>query len=338
MSLTGIERLTQSFVRNISAFFALLMSVTGLLLLIACANVASLLLARSSARAQEFAIRMSIGAGRGRLVRKLIAESLLLSVLGTTAGLVLNYAMTRVLNGLDLPLPFPLQLSIEPDGRLIAYAVCTAFGAALIVGLLPAFRSTRSGPGALLKQEEHQVSGRRANLRNALVSGQIAVSVVVLILAALSIRNLLAAASLDPGFDLNQTVWAQMRLVPENYGSPEKVRAMASLTVERLQELPGMEAATVASFVPLNDHFLSRRPTVFTDHLPEGKRIEHWWNAIGPDYLRTMGIGMVAGREFTPADREGSARVIIVNEAFVREAFGTTNPIGQRQQQVLDNR
>lgn len=327
-SLTGVERLSERVVLWTSAFFALLLVVSGLLLLIACANVASLLLARSAARTQEFAIRMSIGAGRGRLVRQLLAESLFLSLLGTAAGLLLNYTVTRAVNWIPLTLPFPVQLSIEPDLRLLAYAVCIAVATALLVGILPALKSTN--PGALLKRDEHQVSGPRANLRALLVSGQIAVSVVTMILAALSVRNLLEATRLSPGFDLNRTVWAQVRLVPENYGSVAKVRALAAAAVERLSGLPGVESATVASFVPLNDHFLSRRLEAFADSLPEGKRIEHWWNAIGPDYLRTMGIGLVAGREFTIADREEGARVAIVNEAFAREAFGSASPVGQR--------
>jgi predicted permease len=338
MSLTGIQRLTETFLRSISLFFALLMLVAGLLLLIACANVASLMLARSSARAQEFAIRMSIGAGRNRLVRQLLAESLLLSSLGAAAGLLLNYVITQALNRLDLPLPFPMQFSIEPDTRLLIYAVSIAIAAALLVGTLPALSSTRWGLAALVRRGEHQVSGRSAYIRSVLISSQIAVSVVVLIIAALSVRNLLQATSVNPGFDLHQTVWMQMRLVPERYGSPPKVRAMAATIVNRIREEPGIESATVAAFVPLNDHFFSRRSTVFTDYLREGKRIEHWWNAIGPDYLRTLSIDLIAGREFTAADREGSQMVVIVNEAFAREAFGSVNAVGKAVRLGTDDR
>jgi predicted permease len=337
-SLVGIERLNEGFLTSIAAFFALLMAVVALLLMIACANVASLLLARGSTRVQEFAIRMSIGAGRGRLIRQMLTETLLLSVLGTAAGLALNYSLTRLLNSASLPMPFPLQLSIQPDSRLLVYSALIAVASALLAGLLPALKSTRMGTSALLKSEERQVSGRRANLRNVLVAGQLAVSVVLLIAGALSIRNLMASARLDPGFDLRHTVWAQMRLVPESYPNPTKVRAFVASTLGRLGGLPGVSAASVGAVVPLNDHFLSRSLVVYTDVSTQGTRIEHSWNAVGPDYFKTMGINLVAGREFSPLDREGAQRVVIVNESFARRAFGSVNPVGRRVRLGRDDR
>ncbi len=326
--LVGIERLNQGFMRSVSAFFALLMAAVGLLLVIACANVAGLLLARSSTRVHEFAIRMSIGAGRGRVVRQMLAESLLLAVAGTAVGLGLNYTLTRLLNGASLPMPFPLRLSMQLDARLLVYASLVAVASALLIGLLPAFQSTRQGTSALLKRDEHQVSGHRATLRNLLVTGQLALSVVVLILAALAMRNLARAATLDPGFDLRHTLWAQMRLSPDGYPGPGAVRAAASSALDRLSALPGVDSATVALVVQLNDHFMSRTSDVYTD-VVQGARIEHFWNAVGPDYFRVMGIGLVAGREFTALDKAGSQRVIIVNEVFARRAFGRENPIGR---------
>jgi predicted permease len=338
ISLTGIERLTRGFMTSISAFFAMLMALVGLLLLIACANVASLLLARASTRVQEFAIRMSIGAGRGRVIRQMLTESLLLSVLGTAAGLALNLWLTRFLNDAALPMPFPMRLSIQPDSRLLIYAAIVAIASALLAGLLPALKSTRSASSALLKRDEHQVSGRRATVRNILITGQLALSVLVLIMAVLSVRNLMRAATLDPGFDVQQTVWAQMRLVPENYPAAQKIRTMVSSTLEQLSGLPGVISATATTFVPLNDHFSSRSRMIYTDASTQGVRIEHWWNAVSPDYFKTMGIEMVAGRDFTPLDRAGGQRVVIINEAFARRAFGAMNPVGQRMRYGTDER
>ncbi|HBY64241.1 MAG TPA: hypothetical protein DEH78_30835, partial [Solibacterales bacterium] len=329
IGLVGVERLADGFLPTVSAFFGLLMAVVVLLLLIACANVASLLLARATARVHEFAVRASIGAGRGRLLRQLLAESLLLSVAGTAAGLGLNFALTRNLNNVTLPLPFPVKLSMQTDARLLLYSAMLAIGSALLAGLLPALKSSKASAAALLKQEEHQVSGRRAGLRSLLVSAQLAVSVLVLILAALSLRNLVQSATLDPGFDLQRTAWAQMRLVPEAKPAPENVRATVLTALERLRATPGVEAATTAFFVPLNDHFAFAVRTVWGDQSPDGRRVEHSWNAVGPDYFRTMSIGIVAGREFTEADRAGSQRVAILNEAFARIAFGSANPVGQ---------
>jgi predicted permease len=330
MNLVGIERLTMGFLPTVSAFFGMLMAVVGLLLVIACANVAGLLLARASARTHEFAIRMSIGAGRSRIVRQMLAESLLLAAAGAIAGLGINYLLTRLLNGVSLPMPFPVQLAIQPDSRLLVYAAVLALASALMAGLLPALKSTRTGTSGLLKQDEHQVSGRRAMLRNVLVAGQLSVSVLVLIMAALSIRNLVASSALDPGFDIRHTVWAQVRLVPENYGSGAKVRALVSTALERLRSVPGVSSATTAIFVPLNDHFASRVRNLYGDVVNPGARVEHSWNAVGPDYLATMGIKLVAGREFNSLDREGSQPVVIVNEALARLAFGEANAIGRR--------
>ncbi len=327
--VAGFERLRMP-VADMLSTFGLLLAVAGLLLLIACANVASLLLARGSTRMQEFAIRMSIGAGRGRVIRQMLAESLLLSFLGSAAGLTLNYWLTRLLNGAQFPVPFPLRMSIQPDVRLLIYSAAMAVLSALAAGLLPAFKSTRSGANALLKGGEHQVSRGRATVRNVLVTGQLAISVFVLIIAAFSIRNLMQSIKLDAGFDLKRTVWAQMRLVPESYPDAVQVRAMASSALDRLRALPGVESAAVAVFVPLNDHFVSRSSAVYTDGSMNGTRIEHWLNPVGPDYFRTMGIDLIAGREFTSADRDSGQRVIIINEAFARKTFGGANPVGHR--------
>lgn len=330
MRLTGADRLRQGFLPTVSAFFALLLAVTGLLLLIACANVASLLLARASARVQEFAIRMSIGAGRSRLMRQMLAESLLLSLAGTAAGLALNWLLTRWMSAIPLAMPFPLRLSIEPDTRLLIYSAAVSIFCALVAGLLPALRATRLPLGVLMKQDERQVTSGRATFRNILVSGQLAVSVLVLIVAVLSLRNLMLASELDPGFDIRRTVWAQVRLVPERYSDIARVRAFTAAALDQLAAAPGAESATVATFVPLNDHFASRTTRFFTDTLPQGERIEHSWNAVGPNYLKTMGIGLIAGREFSLMDREGAPRVVIINESLARHVFGAVNPIGRR--------
>ncbi len=329
IGMSGFERLNDGFLRTVTAFFGMLMAVVGLLLMIACGNVASLLLARGSARGQEFAIRMSIGAGRGRLIRQMLAESLLLSVTGAAAGLAINLALTSLLNDVVLPLPFPVKLNIAPDLRLVLYAGIVAIGSALVAGILPAIKSTRVGTSALLKTNEHQVSGRRMTLRNLLVAGQLAISVIVLVMATLAIRNLTRAATLNPGFDLQNTSWAQMRFVPENFSGAEKVQALIRSALEELHAVPGVTAATVAGFVPLNDHFSTRTLSIYMDQTSEGKRVEHWWNAVGPEYFATMGIEIRSGREFTTLDRRGAQRVVILNEAMARTLFGGENPLGR---------
>ena len=329
--LSGVDRLREGFLPMFAGFFALLIGVSTLLLLIACGNVASLLLARGTARASEFAIRMGIGAGRGRLIRQLLAESLLLSLAGTAAGLVVSYGITRLFHQISLPVPFPVELNIEPDTRLLAYATVIAVATSLIAGLLPAVRTTRAGASSLLKQSENQVSGRRTTLRNVLVAAQLAVSVLLLVLAALSVRNLIQSTTLDPGFDIRQTIWAQARLVPSTYPDATKVRALAESALERLRGIPGVESAAVVTFVPLNDHFAKRISTLYTDGGTEGVKLEFSWNAISPDYLKTMNIALVAGRDFQALDRSGVQRVAILNEALAVRLFGSEgNALGRR--------
>jgi predicted permease len=327
-SMTGLQRLTEDFLLPVSAFFAMLMAVVTLLLLIACVNVAGLLLARATARAHEFAVRSSIGASRGRLVRQLLSESLFLSTAGAAAGLALNYLLTRILNNIALPVPVPLRLAIEPDWRLLLYACAVAICSALAAGLLPALHAARVGPAAVLKRGALQLTGGRGRLRGALVAGQVAVSVVVLVTAGLFLRNLLRAAALDPGFDLRTTVWAQMRLVPETYPDADRKRSVAAQAVERLASVPGVESAATAALVPLNDN-VSRFESVLTDLSPEEVRIGYAWSAVGPGYFKTMGIPILAGREFTAQDRSGAPRAVIVNQAFARRVFGAVNPVGR---------
>src|SRR6185369_8494964 len=162
--------------------------------LIACANVASLLLARASSREHELAVRLSIGAGRGRLVRQLLAESLLLAFLGTVAALALNLVLTSLVNGVRFPLPLPIQFLIQPDWRLMTYATAAAVASSLLCGLMPALRGTRSTINIGLKRSDRQVGARAWNLRNALVVGQLAVSIVLLSAGFLFLRNLLIAS------------------------------------------------------------------------------------------------------------------------------------------------
>jgi predicted permease len=311
----------------VAAFFAMLMLVVGLVLLIACANVAGLLLARASSRSHELAVRLSIGAGRGRLIRQLLAESLLLAICGTVAGLALNVALTTLFTNMRLPLPIPFQLQIRPDWRLLGYAAAIALGTAAVTGLLPAFRATKAGLIAALKHDRPDAR-RRWSLRNGLVVGQLAVSIVLLCAGFIFLRNLMLASATRPGFDIDHTVWSYMRLVPESYTEPAKVRALADAALDRLRALPGVESASVAYGVPLNTN-LQRFTSVQTDLSPQRMHVSFKTNYVAPDYFRTMDIAILQGRDFTASDGRGGPRVAIVNENAARRLFGAANPIGR---------
>ncbi len=330
MGVTGFDILNQLMPGAVTAFFAMLMILVGLVLLIACTNVASLLLARASSRSHEFAIRLSLGASRRRIVRHLLAESLLISVLGSFAGLMINLACAKWLNNLTLPVPAPVHFVILPDWRLLSYSLCLVLACVLLCGLLPALRAARNGVSHALKQEEHQTA-RAWNLRSALVAGQLAVSIVLLSAASLFIHNLLRATSMDPGFDVRHTVWAYMRLVPDRYNDANQTKQMAltHLALERLRTLPGVESVAIAQRVPLNGNCVIGA-LVRTDLSPGGIHVEFQCNNVGPDYFHALGIPLLRGREFTVADRKGSQPTVIVNESFARAVFGNRNPIGHR--------
>jgi putative ABC transport system permease protein len=325
--VAGMARLRNLRMVPFVAFFSMLLTVVGLVLLIACANVSNLLLARASARRQELAIRLALGAGRRRIVRQLLAESLLLALLGTGAGLLLNLGMAGVLNRVQLPLPIPVHLLIRPDWRLLLYSAVIAMASALVAGLLPALKATRGGVTATLKRTERQVEGRWS-LRGGLIVMQLAVSVVLLTMGVLFVRNMTRSMTMSPGFDADGAVWASVRLVPEMYPTEEQVRSVTSAALSELRALPGVEAASVARVVPLNGNSV-RGDQVLADASVDPVRVRFHNNEVGPDYFRTLGIPILAGREFVASDRKGAPEVAILNENLARRLFGDRNAVGR---------
>jgi len=330
--VAGLERLDELGLGPFAAFFGMLMFVVGLVLLIACANVSSLLLARASSRRQELAIRLAIGAARGRIVRQLLAESLLLALFGTTAGLLLNVWLTGMMNRVQLPVPVPIQLQIQPDWRLLLYSACVALISALVAGVMPALKATRTGVSDTLKLQQRQAGNQRWTLRNALVIGQLAVSVVLLATGFLFVRNMTKALTMHPGFDAEHTIWAYVRLVPEKYfpekhSGPEKAHAWIREALDQLRSLPGVESASVARAIPLNDH-VSIGTDIRTDLNDRPVHADFNYNFVAPDYFKTIGIPILKGREFLPSDRSGAPEAVILNENLAWRLFGKANPIG----------
>jgi predicted permease len=319
----GLGRLTgEGGFLPVAAFFGMMMVVVTLVLLIACANVASLLLARASSRAQELAIRISIGAGRGRVVRQLLAESLLLGLCGAAAGLWINLAAVAALGRLDLPLPIPIHIDIHTDWRLLSYAAAVGMASSLIAGLAPAFHGARSGVAAALKRDQRQVGGAW-NLRNTLVAGQLAVSIVLLCAGFIFLRNLAETTGTKPGFDIDRTVWASMRLAASN-AAPEKVAAISDLALAKLRAVPGVQAAALVRGVPMNEE-ISVGAGVRAEGKTDAIHVMWYQNDVSPDYFATMGIPILAGRTFERTDREA----VILNENFARRLFGNADAVGR---------
>ena len=324
--VTGLDQLGGELGKVVAAFFIMLMIVVGLVLLIACTNVASLLLARASSRSRELAVRQSLGASRSRIVRHLLAESLFLAVLGSAGGLAIDLVCARWLRDVDFPIPVPIRLVVTPDWRLLSYSIALAILTALAAGLVPALKAVRKDVNVALKSEERH-TGRVWGLRSFLVAGQVAVAIVLLSTGFLFIHNLLLATSMNPGFDVHRTLSSYMRLVPEKYKDTAQRTALVDEALRRLRSLPGVGSAAVTHLIPLNETCRTQT-SLHTDLSAEPVALRYSCNDVGPDYFRTIGIPLLRGREFNSDDRKGSQPVAIVNETLVRTLFGGRDPVG----------
>jgi predicted permease len=308
------------------ALLALIMVIVSFVLIVACANVAGVLLARAAARRQEMALRLAIGAGRARLIRQLLTETLLLFVLGGTAGLVLARAMTSLLVSMLPALPFPVDLSLALDARVVAFTAGLSLVTALLSGLAPALQASK---GAVLPglRNDPGLAGR-LRLRHAFVIGQVVFSVVLVIVAGLFVRAVQRAGSIDPGFDARGVELASLDLSQAGYTEttgPPFVREL----VDRIRELPGVQSATAAGTVP--GGFEVRREALAIQGVtpPDGRFFTVDWNIVAPGYFATLRTPIAAGRDFSPADRAGTQAVAIISESAARQFWPGQDAIGK---------
>lgn len=319
--IAGFARLrADEYGMTVGLFFAILLVMVSMVLVIACVNVAGVLLARCSARRQEIAIRLALGAGRRRLFQQLLAESLLLSLAGAVAGLLFALMATRSLAAIALPIPIPISLAIEPDWRVMAYAMILALFSAMVTGLTPAWESVRQSFSAGLRRE------RRMRLRRGLVVAQVAISVVVLAAGALFVRNLALSSAISPGFDTRSTVRAEVHLPPAAYGDVARINDFVNTAVRELEALPGVQAAAGARLLPFTDGSSRAAMITFSDNA-EQRRASFHWNVVSSNYFRAMGIPVVAGRPFSSRE-ETDVRPVIVNTTFVQRFLSGRHPVG----------
>jgi len=302
-------------------FFLMLQIVLGLVLLIACANVASLLLARAAARRQEIAVRLSLGASRRRLLQQLLVESLLLSLVGAGSGLALAHVVAILLARIRLPLPFPFRLQIDMDWRVTLYAAVLGIIATLACGLLPAWQSVRESIATQSRQEP------KLRLRRVLVVAQVAISVIVLVTGSLFLRNLMKASAMSPGFDIQHTIRAEAHLPPAKYEDQRSKGHYVDQVLRELQALPGIEAVAAARIIPFTDQTTNSIPLRFSETGQE-VQVRYSWNAVTPDYFRAMSIPVHQGRTFLMSD-DGDNDVVIVNEEFVKRYLGDRGAVGR---------
>jgi predicted permease len=321
-----------SYVReDLSTPLVVLMGMVGLVLLIACANVANLLLARASFRQKEIAVRLALGAGRRRIVGQLVTESLVLAILGGAAGLVLA-AWTSDLLVRSLPFEsLTRALTTGPDLRVVGFTFAVALSTGLFFGLVPAWQASRPALTSTLKNESTTVTAGhpRARLRKGLVVAQVAFSLLLLIGAGLFTRSLANLRSLDPGFQADQLLTFAVDPSLNGYEQPH-IRSLVAQLQERLAALPGVRAASFAEMAPMTDN-TNRSTVVLPGYTPqEGEDMSPNVNRIGPGFLSTLGMPLVNGREFTAADGDSAPKVAVINETMARKHFPGRNPIGER--------
>ena len=315
--------------RVVGGFFALLVVVSLLVLLIACANVAGLLIARGTRRRQEIAIRLAIGGSRARLVQQLLVEGVWLAIIGTAGGVALSVVFMRVVNSLSLPIPIPILLNLAPDRTVLFSALGLVILTVMLCALYPALDATRITLVPALKREEPFYMIRRFSARGVLLTGQVAVSTILLVTAFLFVRNLMHAQLINPGFEVNRALVAQIGFVRGEADADHSVLLQSA--VERVRALPGVLDAAYAASVPLTVHGGSSNG--LTARIGPGAQNEHVEfakMAIGPGYFAAVSMGLRAGREFQPTDAAGTPPVMIVNEEFVRRYMHGASPIGQR--------
>ena len=308
------------------AFLALLIVIVSLVLIVACANVAGVLLARGAARRQEMALRLAIGAGRARLVRQLLTETVLLFVLGGTVGLLIARGMVSVLVSLLPTLPFPVDLSLTLDGRVIAYTVGLSLLAALLSGLAPALQASKADVLSGLRNDPGLAG--RLRLRHAFVIGQVAISIVLIISAGLFLRALQRAASIDPGFDPRSVELASLDLAQAGY-TKTTGPLFARELVDRVRELSDVQSVTVATSVP--GGFEVRREALAVPGVqpPNGRFFTVDWNVVEPGFFATLRTPISAGRDFTPDDRAGTQPVVVVSESAARQFWPGQDAVGK---------
>ncbi len=330
--------------QQLSSVARLLMGVVGIVLLIACANVANLLLARSSARTKEIAVRLAIGATRWRIVRQLLTEGVLLATLGGAAGLLLAWWTARTISAAPPPtnaLPITPQFSI--DLRVLLFTLGLSLLAGIVFGLAPALRASKPALIPALKDDAAVFFERTRmfTLRNLLVVTQVALSVVLLIAAGLFLRSLWQAQTIDPGFDAEKIVGLPLNINLLRYTKAQGREFYREVT-ERVEAIPGVESASVARIAAVSGNSSVRSLLIegragsdnqfrSDNSGPAAENNESVSaNVIGPKYFQTMGIGFMQGRDFNAQDTEDHPPVVIVNEAFVQRHFPNEDALGKR--------
>jgi len=329
---TGAEvvSLKEQMVGRVRESLLIILGAVAVVLLIACANVANLQLARGATRARELSVRAALGAGRARIAQQLLTESVVLSVIGGVAGLAVAVGLTKALVALIGP-----QLPVEPsdirlDVPVLLFALAISVGTGILFGLAPAWQASRANLNDMLRS---RMSGGLSSVmtRNTLVIVQLALSLALLASAGLLTRSLMALQRVDPGFDGTNLLTAQFRLPPAKYDSPDKIWAMFERTIAELRAIPGVESAALVRASPLSQNGESYSVTI--DGKPPvkaGDAPQMLVNSVTPGYFSTMRIPVLLGHDIAATDRTGAPGVIVVNKSFADATWPKESPLGKR--------
>ena len=310
----------------------LFLAVVGVVLLICCANVANLLLARATVRTRELAIRSALGASRGRVVRQLLTESLVLSAMGGVLGvgvgaLILSLAPSVVPEGL-----LPAALTLAFDGRVMAFCAAAALLVGVLFGLAPAWQARRLSSAQALAADGRTATGHGGRMRSALVAGEVATAVLLLFGAGLLLRTLMAVENVDRGYRADQVLTMVVDPLGSRYPTPASLLQFYDAVEQEIRAVPGVRSVAWASTLPLGPSYAGRSLFEIVGDAPieESRRPTADYQIVSPAYFPTLDLPVVAGRAFSDRDTRGSAAVCIVNEAFVRSHASGRSPIGLR--------
>jgi len=331
----GVERVQTILVRNVRTTLFILAGAVGFVLLIACANVANLLLVRATGRRREIAIRAAIGAGRRRIVRQLLTESTVLALAGGVLGLGFGVAGIRALltiNTAGLPRVGADGALVAVDWRVVTFATVVALGTGILFGLLPALQATRTDLSSTLKESAGRsgTGAAQGAMRSVLVVVEMALALVLLVGSALLIRTSLALRAVDPGFDAAHVLTMRMSVSSPEFMKADAVERLVRTGIERLRSVPGVEVASATCCVPLEGGYglpfiIAGRPLKDAPSHGGGG-----WLTVSPGYFEVFKIAMKRGRSFTERDDAQGGPVAIVNEAFVRQYFKDDDPLRER--------
>jgi putative ABC transport system permease protein len=330
-----VRSMKSDLVHNTGVPLLILFGAVGLVLLIACANVGNLYLARGWSRTHELAIRAALGASRGRLIRQLLIESLLLALAGGAAGLLLAAWAIDGLRSLKLGLTTVRLAQLGIDGRVLWFTLAASLAAGVLFGLVPAFLVSRDRLTAAIREagagrEASSASPRQSRLHQLLVVAEVALALVLVVAAGLALRSFARLSAVPLGFEPERVLTMQLDFPAYRFKTRAEFVAYCEQVLQAVRQSPGVESASAAAALPLGNlrgeaqFHLSGRPAT-----PNGKARMAGWNSVAPGYFRTLGIPILAGRDFNESDREGSEPVAIVNQAFARRYFGTRSPVGQ---------